>query len=596
MRRTLAGIGTLIVALLLPAAAGAAVRKVELFGADSGNCTVSACRTIQYAANQGEAGDTVEIAQGFYIETVETTTNLDFVGAGDGSGGGSATVILGLDGSGAEGHPAFILPNGGSLKSLAAKGGEGAGGLTGYAGAYAIEFKPNGLDRDDLDLEAVSAAGGIGGAGTPFGAAGGGAILALATEGEKKVTAVDSSLASGEGGGFTTKTAVEIYGDAMRGEFVTSELEANGGLIATGLDVREGATASIEKSAVEGFYGAGAEGGFLTVRHSHIQGAQWGLVVDPGSSAPGGEATVIDSVVESNSTAAFVSSGVGSRISKLTALGSDFISAPGPEPAIEAAASTPEQPVRVSLKNSIVHDVTEGAEQQKDLVADSATIEADHSSFTTSFASGGGTAPSPGSGTNVAGDPGFAGPETLALAPSSALIDRGDPAIVESGETDFEGTPRSLDGNHDCIATPDIGALELSGQSSPPCPLPLKAATAIPIVSGFGITNRRFAPKGKKPAKASRVKRGTKFTYSLSEPAQVAIKIERRKPGKGRPKYAKVTSIGGQQRSGKDATPFSGKVRGKPLKPGRYRATIVATDAAGQASTPHQLNFKIIRG
>ena len=170
---------------------------------------------------------------------------------------------------------------------------------------------------------------------------------------------------------------------------------------------------------------------------------------------------MIDSVVESNSTAAFVSSGVGSRISKLTALGSDFISAPGPEPAIEAAASTPEQPVRVSLKNSIVHDVTEGAEQQKDLVADSATIEADHSSFTTSFASGGGTAPSPGSGTNVAGDPGFAGPETLALAPSSALIDRGDPAIVESGETDFEGTPRSLDGNHDCIATPDIGALEL---------------------------------------------------------------------------------------------------------------------------------------
>ena len=57
-----------------------------------------------------------------------------------------------------------------------------------------------------------------------------------------------------------------------------------------------------------------------------------------------------------------------------------------------------------------------------------------------------------------------------------------------------------------------------------------------------------------------------------------------------------MTSIGGQQRSGKDATPFSGKVRGKPLKPGRYRATIVATDAAGQASTPHQLNFKIIRG
>ena len=92
------------------------------------------------------------------------------------------------------------------------------------------------------------------------------------------------------------------------------------------------------------------------------------------------------------------------------------------------------------------------------------------------------------------------------------------------------------------------------------------------------------------------MKRGTKFTYSLSEPAQVAIKIERRKPGKGRPKYVKVTTIGGQQRSGKDATPFSGKVKGKPLDPGKYRATIVATDGAGQASAPHQLNFKVVSG
>ena len=57
-----------------------------------------------------------------------------------------------------------------------------------------------------------------------------------------------------------------------------------------------------------------------------------------------------------------------------------------------------------------------------------------------------------------------------------------------------------------------------------------------------------------------------------------------------------MTTIGGQQRSGKGSTPFSGKVKGKPLKPGKYRATIVATDAAGQPSAPHRLSFTILSG
>jgi hypothetical protein len=178
------------------------------------------------------------------------------------------------------------------------------------------------------------------------------------------------------------------------------------------------------------------------------------------------------------------------------------------------------------------------------------------------------------------------------------VIDRGDPGLVSAGETDYIGAPRSLDGNHDCIAAPDLGALELTGQSSP-CPPP-KVANAVPVVTGFAITNKRFAPKGaSKPGAKSSAKgprKGTKFIYSLSEPAKVAILIERRKRGPRRAKFAKATTLSAQQQSGNRSMPFSGVVRGKPLKPGRYRATITATDSAGQASTAHRLSFQIVSG
>ncbi len=44
------------------------------------------------------------------------------------------------------------------------------------------------------------------------------------------------------------------------------------------------------------------------------------------------------------------------------------------------------------------------------------------------------------------------------------------------------------------------------------------------------------------------------------------------------------------------STQFSGRVKGKPLKPGKYRATITATDSAGQTSAPQRLSFKIVSG
>jgi len=41
---------------------------------------------------------------------------------------------------------------------------------------------------------------------------------------------------------------------------------------------------------------------------------------------------------------------------------------------------------------------------------------------------------------------------------------------------------------------------------------------------------------------------------------------------------------------------FSGRIHSRPLAPGRYRATIVATDAAAHRSTPKRARFRIARG
>lgn len=134
-------------ALLLPAGAAAAVRKVGIGGSDLTDCTVSPCATVMHAVTEANDGDTIEIAAGTYTGTIETTKNLDFIGAGTGS-----TTIRGPGGSGAPGHPAFVLPNGASLESLEAEGGDGgtsgvAPNVTGYAGGDAIIFKPGGLGR-----------------------------------------------------------------------------------------------------------------------------------------------------------------------------------------------------------------------------------------------------------------------------------------------------------------------------------------------------------------------------------------------------------------------------------------------------------------
>jgi hypothetical protein len=104
-------------------------------------------------------------------------------------------------------------------------------------------------------------------------------------------------------------------------------------------------------------------------------------------------------------------------------------------------------------------------------------------------------------------------------------------------------------------------------------------ADAAPAILSASLRPKRFAVKRK---------RGTTFRYRLSEAATVTFTIKRRHM---KAKRFRVASAAGANRHR-----FSGRIRRKPLKPGRYRATLVARDAAGNASRPKRLRFTVVRG
>jgi Tol biopolymer transport system component len=144
-------------------------------------------------------------------------------------------------------------------------------------------------------------------------------------------------------------------------------------------------------------------------------------------------------------------------------------------------------------------------------------------------------------------------------------------------------------------------------------PKPEPDATA-PVVSRFLATRSRFRVARQATAltaAARRVRAGTTLRYRLSEAARVAVKVERQLPGRrtkgrcvkpaprlqARPRCTRVVPAGTLVRSGRagaNAVRFSGRLGKRALAAGRYRVTLVATDAAGNRSRPARLVLRII--
>ena len=206
------------------------------------------------------------------------------------------------------------------------------------------------------------------------------------------------------------------------------------------------------------------------------------------------------------------------------------------------------------------------------------------------------------------------------LLPASPLIDAGDPDTAQG--SDMDGKPLVTDGDHDGIARRDMGAFELegpvagTGSSTPPVGsgggggASIPADTQAPVIGGFRASPSLFALARAATPVAAAVPRGTQFRYTLSEPARVVLRVKRARPGRrsgGRcvapsprlraaSRCLRYTTVGTLRRAGAggaNRVRFTGRIGRTALRPGRYRAVIVATDQTGNRSVPRRAAFRI---
>ena len=138
----------------------------------------------------------------------------------------------------------------------------------------------------------------------------------------------------------------------------------------------------------------------------------------------------------------------------------------------------------------------------------------------------------------------------------------------------------------------------------------------LPVIEALTLTKKKFRAAGSTPKKGAAKSKapsvGTAFRYRLSEASKVRLEIERRLPGRRvgttckkptksnakRKSCARFQKLGPLPavagKAGGNTTKFSGRLKGKPLSPGPYRVTAVATDPAGGRSAPRSAAFRVI--
>ena len=147
----------------------------------------------------------------------------------------------------------------------------------------------------------------------------------------------------------------------------------------------------------------------------------------------------------------------------------------------------------------------------------------------------------------------------------------------------------------------------------------------VPVISDVSLTNHVFSV-GPAPTPTSarqpglRPRRGTRLSYTLSESAAVYLAVSRERPGllregrcqpvtraKGRrlrrrhpmrrciaPKPIGIFTRSGM--AGANSFRFSGRIGSHAVRPGRFRLSMNAIDAAGNSSREHSASFRVVVG
>jgi hypothetical protein len=212
-------------------------------------------------------------------------------------------------------------------------------------------------------------------------------------------------------------------------------------------------------------------------------------------------------------------------------------------------------------------------------------------------------------GTGTRGFSGDEGPATAAElnGPNGvALTAGGGVLIADTGNSRV----RLVEGDPGVVTPPEV-----PGTGPPAVPLPGAVVLVRARLSGLSLTNRVFAAgRASTPLlgrATRRVARGTVFAYRLDLAAWVRIEVQQRLAGRRvgrtcrlptralrrRPRCTRVVvraTLRRQSRAGLNRVAFTGRVRGRALPAGRYRALFTAVNAAGP-SAPRALGFRIVR-
>jgi len=197
------------------------------------------------------------------------------------------------------------------------------------------------------------------------------------------------------------------------------------------------------------------------------------------------------------------------------------------------------------------------------------------------------------------------------LLPGSSAIDSlpasaiSLPFGIAPSTTDLAGNPRVVDGNGDCAAVQDKGALELQGHgiACPSVPTVAIVPKGLPPIPPAGITGLKIspssffaAPSGATISKASNKAKkayGAAIGYSDSQAATTTLVIGTaavcKKPPKATGKSARCIPIKKTlgtfthvSKAGVNKLHFSGRIKGKKLAKGNYTLEAIQTTANGR--------------
>jgi 6-phosphogluconolactonase (cycloisomerase 2 family) len=130
--------------------------------------------------------------------------------------------------------------------------------------------------------------------------------------------------------------------------------------------------------------------------------------------------------------------------------------------------------------------------------------------------------------------------------------------------------------------------------------------TVRPVLSRVSVFPRKFAVARavqRAATVAKRIARRTTFRYRLSEAARVRFAIKRRavrRRGRGCRKqrcirFKAAGALSQRGKAGRNRKRFNGRLNGRGLRPGFYRATLHAVDAAGNRSRARHVTFWVVR-